>query len=107
MPLPDQFTAAHLQAGVVPSVAAATEDDHRLAVAAALDASRLRLDVRADLLDAWRDRLPRLPAPERTSTLQEAVQAARVRLRTERAGADRVELDNRVAVVGHLRDGLR
>ena len=107
MPLPQHLDASHLRAGVVTSVDVEAAADHRAALAAALDTSRLRLDLRGDILDAWRDRLNRLPAPTRTRTLQEAVQAARARLRAERAAADRTELDNRVFVVGHLRDGLR
>jgi hypothetical protein len=107
MPLPPHLDATHLRAGVVPSIEATSPADHHAALGAALDASRLRLELRADILEAWRERLPRLPAPARTRTLQEAVQAARARLRTERATADRTELDNRVFVVGHLRDGLR
>lgn len=107
MPLPLHLDATHLRAGVVPAVEAATPADDRVALTAALDLSRLRLDLRADILEAWRERLPRLPAPTRTRTLQEAVQAARARLRADRAAADRTELDNRVFVVAHLRDGLQ
>ncbi len=107
MPIPPHLDATHLRAGVVPADGAVAPADDRVALTAALDLSRLRLDLRTDLLDAWRDRLPRLPAPTRTRTLQEAVQAARARLRADRAAADRTELDNRLFVVGHLRDGLQ
>jgi hypothetical protein len=107
MPLPQHLNASHLRAGVVPSLDVEDPAMHRAALVSALDLARLRLDLRGDLLDAWRERLPRLPDPPRTRTLQEAVQAARVRLRSERAIADRAELDARTFVVAHLRDGLR
>lgn len=110
MPLPEHLSAVHLQAGVLPTFAAdggADPDVHRDAVAAVLDTALLRLDLRTDLLDAWRDRLPLLPRPPRARTLQETVQAARARLRAERVAADRTEVVNRRFVVAHLREGLR
>lgn len=105
MTLPEHLTAAHLRAGVLPSPAEPAADQ-RAVVVAALDSALLRLDLRSHLLEAWRTRIPLLPPPPRTPTLQEAVQAARARLRTERATADRHELDARTFVVTHLRDGL-
>lgn len=110
MPLPEHLSAVHLQAGVLPTFGLADDADpdvHRAAVTAALDTALLRLDLRTDLLDGWRDRLPLLPRPPRTRTLQETVQAARVRLRTERLAADRTEVVNRRFVVAHFREGLR
>lgn len=107
MPLPDHLTAVHLRAGVVPAIDVEDPAMSRASLVSALDLARLRLDLRGDLLDAWRERIPRLPPPPRTRTLQEAVQAARARLRTERAAADRAELDARTFVVDHLRAGLQ
>lgn len=107
MPLPEHLTTDHLRVGVVPDLSPVDPDDHRAAVAAVLTTTQERLDLRADLLAGWRGRLPLLPAPPRTDTLQEAVQAARARLRSDRADVDGIELQNRRFVVGHLLDGLR
>ena len=106
MPLPAHLTAAHLRAGTLPLSVSTDPQVDRAAVVATLDAALLRLDLRADLLDAWHLRLPLLPRPPRTRTLQETVQAARAKLREERLAADRVEVDNRRFVVAHLREGL-
>lgn len=107
MALPAHLSTAHLRAGVLPAVDVVDPAAHRESVVAALDKALLRLDLRADLLDGWRGRLPLLPLPPRTQTLQEVVQAARVRLREDRATADRTELVNRRFVVAHLREGLQ
>ncbi|WP_298460923.1 hypothetical protein [uncultured Cellulomonas sp.] len=107
MALPEHLSTAHLRAGVLPSVDVEDAAAHRTELAAALDTALLRLDLRGDLLDGWRLRLPVLPLPPRRQTLQEVVQTARVRLREDRVAADRTELVNRRFVVEHLREGLR
>lgn len=107
---PDHFEATHLLAGLVPAFALPEDEESAgpepQLLARALDRSRLRVDLRSDVLDAWRDRLGRLPAPPAPTTLQETVQAARARLRTDRAQADTDELDGRRFVITRLRDGL-
>ena len=107
MPLPEHLTTAHLRVAVVPDLPQTDPAEHRAAVAAVLGTTRARLDLRADLLEAWRTHGTRLPAPPRTTTLQQAVQAARVRLRDDRAAAERTEVDNRRFVLDTALGALR
>lgn len=112
MPPPEHFEAVHLLAGVVPAfppvgpLPGVPAPDEPQVLAASLDLARLRVDLRGAVLDAWWGRLGRLPAPPAPVTLQETVQAARARLRADRAQADTDELDGRRFVITHLRGGL-
>lgn len=106
MPLPDRLDATHLRVGVVPLVPDTEPDDHRPALAAALDHSLSRIDLRDAVIGAWRDRLRSVPPVRQPRTLQETVQAARARLRDDRIHADTVELVNRRFVLTHVREGL-
>lgn len=105
MPIPQQLTATHLRAGVIPLLPAATdEDEHHRAVAATIDGHLARLDRHEVLIDAWRGRLGRVPRPpERRQTLQEVVDAARARLRDDRVEIETTELVNRRFVLDHVR----
>ncbi|SFK01361.1 hypothetical protein [Cellulomonas sp. KH9] len=107
MPLPEHLTTAHLRVAVVPDLVPTDPAEHRAAVRAVLETTRARLDLRADLLDGWRERAPLLPLPTRTTSLQQAVQAARVRLRADRAAAERTEVDNRRYVLTTALEALR
>ncbi|MFV0524146.1 MAG: hypothetical protein ACK5RL_06580 [Acidimicrobiales bacterium] len=108
MPIPPQLTAAHLRVGVVPLLAEATDDDgHRRAVVAAVDGHLDRLDRHRVLIDAWRNRLGRIPRPPAgPQTLQELVSAARARLGDDRVEVETIEVVNRRFVLDHVRSAL-
>jgi hypothetical protein len=65
-----------------------------------------RLGGQLDLIDAWRQRLPRLPEPPARQSLQELVQAARRAVREERSRADLTELQLRLGLVDRIRNLL-
>lgn len=103
MPPPVALTAEHLVHALVPAApAGAAGAEPVVHVELAID----RVDLLAGVAGAWRDRLPRLPDPPRRETLDELVQAARRRLRADRARLDLEELDARRFVLQRVRDGL-
>ncbi len=91
------LSAAHLIRAVVPT-ADPPETSLRLGVR--------RIDAAIALSDAVRLRLPLFPPPARQETLPELVQAARRRLREDRARVDAQALGARRAVLDSVLRGL-
>jgi hypothetical protein len=102
MATPVALTPDHLIYALVPVAPDDTTGDPRPFLGLGID----RIDALLGITDAWKGRLPILPAPPAPQTLQELVQAARRRVRADRVRVDTEELEARRFVLQRVQEAL-